>query len=626
MHGSRPLRALLAIAVFAAGATDARAPDRHVRVLLLSEFDPATPLNIAFTTGLRTELDPAKGYGVYLEYLDRFRYPTPMPAAEVRDWLRSRYALTPPDVVVALGDEVTQLLADVETAPWPGVPVVFSGIDGRVVADRELPPTFTGITENYAVRETVELALRLFPKTRYVALVGGASATDELFAGLARRDLATLAGRVDVIDLVGLPTPSLLERLASLPDDSIVLGSAYLRDGAGQVWNGQLIAPRISAAARGPLFSAHGTVLGYGAVGGAVVDYQGAGGRAGEIVRRVLAGEPPSSIRIEDSGTNRTVLDGRQLDRWGVPDSRVPEGAEIRFREPSLWHRYRWALIAGISAFVVQALLIVGLLVERRRRRRAEARFRENLAVVAHLNRVGAIGEMAGAFAHELNSPLGAVVNNAQAARRFLLAGPERGDEVAACLDDIVGDARRAGEVVRRMRGHLRREDVEPVQVDVSAVIRDAVHLVAMDARDRGVDLTVDVSPGLPTLRGDDVQLVQVVLNLVVNALDAVRDEPRERRRVRVGASPSGHGVEIQVADTGPGIPPAQAQRVFEPFFTTKKVGLGLGLAITRSIVEAHGGTITASPAEGRGSVFRVVLPAAPAAAPPRAPAREAAR
>jgi signal transduction histidine kinase len=290
----------------------------------------------------------------------------------------------------------------------------------------------------------------------------------------------------------------------------------------------------------------------------------------------------------------------------------VPDGAEVRFQEPRLWNEHRWMVVAGISGLVLQTLLIAGLLVERRRRLSAETRSREALAVVAHLNRVGAIGELAGAFAHELNSPLGAVVNNAQAARRFLLAGPERADEVSACLEDIVGDARRAGEVVRRMRAHLRREDIEPVPLDVSAVVRDAVHLVEMDARDRGVSLSVDVEAGLPPLRGDDVQLVQVVLNLVMNALDAVGEVAEDRRRVQVRAAAAGDGVEILVVDTGSGIPPAQMDRLFDPFFTTKASGLGLGLSISRSVVEAHGGSISASPEPGGGTAFRVRLPAAP--------------
>jgi signal transduction histidine kinase len=614
MRGLRAGRAVLALAIIGAGAGRAE-PTSEVpepppqRVLVLSELDPGTPASMTFTYGLRMDLDPTR-YAVEFEFLDRFRFPRTATRTEARDWLRARYALTPPEVIVAVGEEAIQLLATPETSPWPGVPVVYSATDGRAAAHRSLPPGFTGIVEHWAAKETVALALQLFPATRHVAMIGGTSPTDKAFVDVTRRDLEAFAGRFEVIDLVGLPTAAMLERLRTLPDDSIVLGTSYLRDGTGQLWTGHLIVPRITAVSRAPLFAMTATILGHGIVGGVLVDFEGVGRRVGQVVRRILAGEAPAAIPISESGTNRAVLDGRQLDRWRVPDSRVPEGVEVRFREPSLWTRNRWPIIAALSALGVQAALIVGLLLERRRRRLAEARSREDLAVVAHLNRVGAIGELAGAFAHELNSPLGAVVNNAQAARRFI-AGPGRIDEVAACLDDIIDDARRAGEVVRRIRAHLRREEIEPAPLDVRAVIRDAIRLVEMDARDRQVELAVDVAPDLPPLKGDDVQLVQVVLNLVMNALDALEDVPAHRRQVRVGVASTAEGVEIQVADTGPGIPPAQVERLFDPFFTTKASGLGLGLSISRSIVEAHGGAIRVSAAEGGGAIFRVLLPAA---------------
>ena len=232
----------------------------------------------------------------------------------------------------------------------------------------------------------------------------------------------------------------------------------------------------------------------------------------------------------------------------------IPGGAEVRFREPSSWNRHRWSIAIVFAVLAVQSALIAGLLVQRRGRRRAEASARENLAVVAHLNRVGAVGELAGSLAHELNSPLGAVLNNAQAARRMVAAVPRDAQDLRECLDDIVQDAQRAGEVIRRMRGVLRREDFRPSPVDVAAVVRDAVRLVEADARDRDVVLAVEVDAALPPVSGDDVQLAQVVLNLVMNGIDALARTPRERRRVRIRAVAQGDGVEISVTDSGPGI------------------------------------------------------------------------
>ena len=467
---------------------------RPWRVVVLYQFEPGVPATIAIAAGLRAELDVDTDYVLYSEYLDRFRFPGPADSARSRDWLRARFAAAPPDLVVAVGHEAVGFLASAETAPWPGVPVVFA-VEERAARTLMLPPTFTGIAHHFAARETVELALRLLPATRHVVLVGGASAQDQAFTELLRDGVAPFAGRVDALELIGLTAPVLEQRLRALPDDSVVLFASYLQDGSGRIWTPQQMAPRISAAARAPLFSIHSTLLGSGIMGGVLVDYEQLGRSAGKLVGRILAGEAPAAIPVQSGDSNRAVVDARQLDRWHIPDARVPAGVEFRFREPTVWSRHRWTFAAIGFALVVQPLLIAGLLLERRRRRAAEVRARDNLAVVAHLNRVGAVGELAGSFAHELNSPLGAVLNNAQAARRFIAAGPEHAHEVVACLDDIVGDAGRAGEVVRRMRGIMRHGDVRLVQLDVSIVIRDALRLVEADARDRDVVLSVGDRP-----------------------------------------------------------------------------------------------------------------------------------
>jgi len=604
----------LAAAASIALAGLARAGERPAagsRVLALYQSEPGLPAFAAFDSGLRSALQVEDDVTLFTEHMERVRLPDPGYGNALRDWLRIKYARARPDVVVAVGDDAIAFLADPETVPWPDVPVVFGFTDPRLSGARGLPPTFTGVTEHFAVRETLELALGLLPGTRHVALVGGASRPDRPFSELLRREVAALAGRADAIDLIGLPMPELEQRLRALPDATVVIGISFFQDGAGRFWTGPAAARVLSAAARGPLFTVHAHLLGTGIAGGVLTDFERSGRRVARVALRVLAGEAPATIPLESSDPGRALLDGRELDRWRVPDARVPRDAEVRFREPPPWSKHRPALVALGLLLLVQSALIVGLLVERRGRRRAEAHARENLAVVAHMNRVGAIGELAGAFAHELNSPLGAMLNNAQAARRLLGRGPEASAEVAACLQDLVDDAQRAGEVIRRIRGVLRREDARPVPLDVSAAIRDAVRLLASDARDREVAVALDVPADLPRVTGDGVQIVQVILNLVLNAIDALAGTSREQRWVHVSAAARRGGVEIRVADSGPGIPPAQLDRVFDPFFTTKATGLGMGLAISRSIVEAHGGSIAVETAPGGGAAFTVFLPAA---------------
>ncbi len=242
--------------------------------------------------------------------------------------------------------------------------------------------------------------------------------------------------------------------------------------------------------------------------------------------------------------------------------------------------------------------------------RAAELKVQKAQDELAHLNRVSAMSELAASIAHELNQPLAAILSNAQAAQRLLARTPPDVAEARAALDDIVADDRRAAKVIERMRAMLRKGELTAVALDLGEVVREVARLLASAALLAGATLRIELAPGLPRVRGDGIQLQQVLLNLLVNALDAVSRRPPEARFVAVRARPAdGGGVELSVADSGEGVPPADLERIFEPFFTSKAQGLGVGLAISRSIVEAHGGRLWAERGAGEGATFRCTLP-----------------
>ncbi len=244
-------------------------------------------------------------------------------------------------------------------------------------------------------------------------------------------------------------------------------------------------------------------------------------------------------------------------------------------------------------------------------RRTAERREHEAKAQAAHAARVGAMGAFAASLAHELTQPLAASLANAETGAR-LLASPEPDlDELRATLADIVADERRAGELVQKLRRFLRHGEVERGPLALRELLGEVLQLVAREAQARGVTLRLDASEALPEVVGDRVQLQQVVLNLLSNALDAVAGD-RPAREVAVFAGHSGDGVRVEVRDSGAGMDPETLARIFQPFFTTKPKGMGLGLSISRTIVEAHGGTLSAHSAPGMGSTFRVELPPRP--------------
>jgi signal transduction histidine kinase len=248
--------------------------------------------------------------------------------------------------------------------------------------------------------------------------------------------------------------------------------------------------------------------------------------------------------------------------------------------------------------------------------RLAEVSLRQSLDEIAHLNRVAAMGELTASLAHELNQPLAAILSNAQAAIRFVGGQSPDLAQVRECLSDIVADDKRAGEVIKRLRGLLRKGQYQPSLVDLNEVVSEAVRLVGNDALLRQVSVKFEPLPGLPPVLGDRIQLYQVALNLIVNGLDASAEKPPGDRWVLVRtAEADGGRVELTVEDSGKGIAESEISRLFEPFFTTKRDGLGMGLSISRSIVQAHRGQIWAENRAGRGAIFHCVLPVAQQAA-----------
>jgi signal transduction histidine kinase/ABC-type uncharacterized transport system substrate-binding protein len=242
-------------------------------------------------------------------------------------------------------------------------------------------------------------------------------------------------------------------------------------------------------------------------------------------------------------------------------------------------------------------------------RKRAEletGRLREDLA---HMTRVSTLGQLAGSLAHELNQPLTAILANVQAAQILMSRPSPDLDEVREILAEVVTDDKRAGDVIRRLRALFQKGVRERAPLDVNELIREVLRMLHNDIVLRGASLRADLSTGLPLVEGDRIQLQQVVLNLAVNGLDAMTDQPAGRRHLTIRSGLEETKMRIEVADTGRGIDEADRERLFQPFYTTKPTGMGMGLAIARSIVEAHGGKLSVASHPGPGAVFHVTFP-----------------
>jgi two-component system sensor kinase FixL len=244
-------------------------------------------------------------------------------------------------------------------------------------------------------------------------------------------------------------------------------------------------------------------------------------------------------------------------------------------------------------------------------RKEAEQKIAQQRNEVAHLSRVTTLGEISGSLAHELNQPLGAILVNTDSAELHLQSRTPNLEAVRAILADIRKDDLRAGEIIHGIRAFLRRKELEMQPLEVGQLAGEAVKLISADAATRKTTVGLEIPPGLPCVTGDRVHLQQVLINLLVNGMDAMSTCPVADRHITIRATRSDpHTVEIAVSDLGVGIPPGELDQVFTPFRTTKQGGLGLGLPICRSIVEAHGGSISIKNNSNRGATARFSLPA----------------
>ena len=257
-----------------------------------------------------------------------------------------------------------------------------------------------------------------------------------------------------------------------------------------------------------------------------------------------------------------------------------------------------------------EGILVLTAIVDITERKRVELELQRQREELAHVTRVSTVGELTTSVAHELNQPLGAILSNAEAAEMFLQADPPALDEVREILADIRKDDERASEVIWRMRSLLRKHELAPQSIEINDAVKEVLKLLSFDASARKVAMKFERTAGLPRVWCDPVHFQQVVLNLVLNGMDAMAGLPEEERQVIVRTGPGDNGtVKIAVADSGPGIPVDRLPKLFEPFFTTKKEGLGMGLSIARTIVEAHHGQIWAENNSETGATFCFTVP-----------------
>jgi len=585
--------------------------------LVLEEADFRSPFYLEIFAGIRAA---AKQNGnahtvIFGESLDLARFPGSDYEESLIGHLKTKYAQRPIDVIVSIGVTSAKFLQRRKQEIWPAAPVVYGFVPDLPETRALFLPNSTAVFARVRPAQLLTAARAVVPDLTRVVLVGEAW-KNPLTYGHWKQDFAAAMPDLEVTDLSGAVLRDVRKQVAALPDRSAILTSAMYSDGEGTYYSPASALARVAENANRPIIITSDTFLGRSGVGGFLLlpDDFGQQQEAGELAMRILDGESPQSIAPFGGNNVKPVFDSRELKRWNVDEANLPPGSEIRFREPSFWAQYYWHSMIVASVMLVQALMITILLRERRLRFVAEVEARQRMSELAHMNRRATAGEMSVSLAHELNQPLAAILINAETAQQILRHPTPDLREIKDILDHIRRDDQRAAEVIGRLRSFLKRDPTERRELDLNATVGEVFRFLSVQALTHDVELVTQPSSADIRVKGDKVQLQQAILNLVVNGMDAVAHLPDDRRRV-VGRTSlvDGNLAVVSIADTGDGILADKVTEIFKPFFTTKAQGMGIGLSIAHTIIEAHGGRIWAENAPGGGAVFHVSLPLAAA-------------
>src|SRR5215217_2211049 len=405
------------------------------------------------------------------------------------DYLHALYADKPPDLILAIGAPAANFVQRYRERIFPGTPMLFTAVEARRVQYDKLTQDDTVAAVAHDFPASFENILRLLPRTTTIAIVNGTSPNETFWLGELRRETAQLTGRVKLKFYNDLSFEEILKDAANLPPHSAIFWHLMNVDAAGVAHEANAALSRLSATANAPVFSYLDNFFGDTTVGGPMHLAEEGSARAAAVAVRILNGEKAGDIKTPPERYASPKYDWRQMQRWGISESDLPPGSTVLFKPPSPWETYRWSILTVCGVLLLQGGLITLLMLERHRRQSAEMDSRQRMVELAHVNRFSTAGEMAAGIAHEINQPLGAILNNAETAKIMLKSPSPDLKQIEEIVDDIQRDNSRAADVVRTLRSFIKKVPLQKNAVDVNDQIAETLKFLAPEARSRQVVL-----------------------------------------------------------------------------------------------------------------------------------------
>ena len=507
------------------------------RVLLLHSFGRDFKPWSEYGKAIRAELDRQSPWPLdIIDYsLVSARFSDENPEAPFVEYLRALFAKHPLDLIVSIGAPAANFVQRNRQQLFATTPMVLMAVDQRRVQNSNLTATDAAVAVRINYLSAFENILQVLPDTKDVIVVVGASPIEKFWKEAIGKEVQPLANQIKISWTDELAFEAFLKQASALPPHTAIFWELMIVDAAGVVHEGAAPITRLHAVANAPIFSYDESFFGSGIVGGPFLLVADSSRQAAAVAIRILGGEKPGEIRTPPVQFASPMFDWREMQRWGISESSLSPGSEILFRSPTPWEQYRVYILAIAAAILIQAALIFWLLYEHWRRQRAEITVRNTMSELTHVNRMATVSQLSASIAHEVGQPLASVITNAQAALRWLENANV--EEVREGLGRVVREGFRASDIITNLRAMFRHDVQEKTLVDINKLVSSVLALAAIDLQKHEIELQTQLDERIPQVLGNQVQLQQVILNLVMNAIEAMSSTETRVLRIKTELS-----------------------------------------------------------------------------------------
>lgn len=582
-------------------------------ILILFSLVPTTPAYRTILDGIRQKLNEEYGdtYRLHQEYLETDRFTDESYQKERFDLYNEKYRELDIDLLILVGINIIPTIKKFAAEYLLVLPTVSLDYDFSnygFPSEIYLNDKTAAINLKLNAEKSISTALNLFPKTETVYFICGSSSYDKLFMKMTEKAAEKVIKNKKIIFITDVEMDELLRLVHLLPERSIIFIPNFIRDKKMIPYFNPEAIRLIRRESNRPVFNYSDTGFGEGSIGGYVISFEKAGPLTGEVAVKILNGVEPNSIQINESDYYSYLFDWRELNKWHIEDSdAIPAESNIRFEQINFLEKNKWIIGALLLFIVLQTLLIANLLRLNRNQKvmtqkiiDTENKYRNFL----HEDRILRLGQLTASLSHELNQPLTAILSNAQAGINFINSNEANPDLLKEILQRIVDNDKRGASIISSIRGMLKLDKRDKEKTDLNSLIDEVVAVFRSEARKTFTKLFVEISNEPVYVFADKIQIQQVLLNLIINASQAMERSDTKNKTIDITQSIADDNVVVSVRDYGGGIDESIMVKVFNPFVTLKSEGMGIGLSICRSIIEDHGGKIWAENLPEGGAKF----------------------